>query len=244
MLRTLKRWWSGTDAGVDLAAVQAWAADAGCTARRDRDSGKLVIEGCFDRLRWRFEHGVPQRNYLHGGEARMRMALPLPHDLHLLLMSRDLFDRLESAAYERYTRPVGRSVDSHVPEELRWLATYPRVTLPAHPGFGAACRMVASQPNAGRAWVDGPLADRLVAFGDDAAGGPPLLLMTLGGRLYLRMEVPRLQLALLEEIVALFRLASDRAREVLAGWSEEGEGAWTSTRALGWHTASHIELPL
>lgn len=244
MLSTLKRWWSGADGPVDLAAVQAWASGAGYVARRDKDSGKLTIEGEFDQMRWRFEHGSPQRSYLQGGEARMRIELPIPHDLHLMLMSRGLAEKLETAAYERYTRSIETSIDTTAPEELRWLATYPKVALPASPPLHRGFGMVASLPNAGRAWIAGRLGERLAEFGAGALQGAPLLLMTLRSRLYLRMQAPSLPLPLLEDIVALFRVASGRAREVLSGWAEEGDGAWTSTNALSWHNDAHVELPL
>lgn len=244
MLKALKRWFAGSDPAVDLSAVQAWASGAGYEVRRDKETGKLTVEGEFDQQRWRFEYGAPQRSYVQGGEARMRMELALPPDLHLLLMSRGLVEQLEAAAYERYTKSVETYIDGAAPEELRWLAMYPKVALPAEPPLSRMFGMVASLPNAGRAWVNGRLAERLSDFGHGALHGAPFLIMTLRGRMYLRMQAPTLPVALLEEIVALFRVASGRAREVLIGWAEEGDGAWTSTTSTAWHNELHIELPL
>ncbi|AKJ29810.1 hypothetical protein AAW51_3119 [Caldimonas brevitalea] len=212
--------------------------------RRDRESLKLLIEGDFDGQRWRLEYGPPQRSYIDGLELRMRMELHLPPTLNVLLVTRLLKDKLEAAAFERFTKRVETHIDTASPEEMRWLAMYPKVALPSTPALKLHYGMVSNAPHAASAWVQGAFGERLAVLPVTSLEGIPFVLMTLRGRLYLRMRLPTLPLSLMEEVVELFRLAADRAKDAMAQWEEDTDGSWLSTTSIAWHTDSHIELPI
>ncbi|MCW7537852.1 hypothetical protein OOT46_08325 [Aquabacterium sp. A7-Y] len=244
MLNALKRWLGGPGPVVDLASVEAWALGRGYQLRRDRESLKVLMEGDYDGERWRLEYGPPQRAYIDGLELRMRMELHLPPTLNVLLMTRVLKDKLETAAFERFTKRVETHIDTASPEEMRWLAMYPKVALPSSPPLKQHFGMVSNAPHAASGWVQGPLGERLSVQAVSTLEGVPFVLMTLRGRLYLRMRLPKLPLSLLEEVVELFRLAAERAKEAMLAWEEDSDGSWMSTTSIAWQHDSHIELPL
>ncbi|WKB52933.1 hypothetical protein [Eleftheria terrae] len=244
MLNALKRWLGGAGPVVDLVSVEAWAQGRGWLLRRDRESLKLLMEGDFDGQRWRLEYGPPQRGYIEGLELRMRIELHLPPTLNVLLMTRVLKDKLETAAFERFTKRVETHIDTASPEEMRWLAMYPKVALPSSPALKQHFGMVSNAPHAASGWLQGPLGDRLAVLAVTTLDGISFAMMTLRGRLYLRMRLPKLPLSLLEEVVELFRLAAERAKESMSQWEEDSDGSWMSTTSIAWHAESHIELPL
>ena len=244
MLNALKRLLGGSGSSIDWPAIEAWAGKLGCEMRRERDPFKVVFEGQFERgERWRLEYGTTQRNYIDGNELRMRMELQLPPSLNVLLLSRALKEKLEAQAFERFTRAMATQIDTHSPEEMRWLAMYPKVALREPEGLRSHYGMVANAPNAATSWLEGRLGQRLVEFGA-GTDGAPFVLMTLRGRLYMRLGAPSLSVQLLEEALGLFRLAAMRAKETLSQWAEDDDGSWVSTTSHAWSADSHIELPV
>lgn len=244
MLNALKRLFGGAGGSIDWPAIEAWAANLDYQMRRERDPFKVVFEGHYERSeRWRLEYGATQRGYIEGNELRMRMELQLPPSLNVLLLSRPLKEKLEAAAFERFTKAMATQIDSALPEEMRWLAMYPKVALREPEGIKSHYGMVANAPNAAASWLEGRLGKRLLEFaaGIDRA---PFVLMTMRGRLYLRLAAPMLSVQLLEEVVGVFRLAAGRARETLSQWVEDDDGSWVSTTSHAWSADSHIELPV
>lgn len=245
MLNALKRLFAGKSVEVDWPAVEAWARHLGLGLRHERDPFKVVCEGAFDAAqRWRLEYGTPQRDYIEGHELRARVELDLPPTLNVLLLSRPLKEQLEAAAFERFTQAMATRIDTASPEEMRWLAMYPKVALRASEALRTRYSLVANAPAAALAWLDGRLAQRL---GEHAAGmqDAPFVLMTLRGRLYLRQAAAApLNVQLLEETLDLLKLASARARETLAQWTEDDDGSWVSTTSHAWAIDTHIDLPL
>jgi hypothetical protein len=244
MLNALKRLLGGSGSSIDWPAIEAWARNLDCQMRRERDPFKVVFDGHFEPAeRWRLEYGTTQRGYIDGNELRMRMELQLPPSLNVLLLSRTLKEKLESQAYERFTKAMTTQIDINSPEEMRWLAMYPKVALREPEGMRSRYGMVANAPNAAASWLEGRLGTRLLEFGAGTEGAA-FVLMTLRGRLYLRLGTPTLSVHLLEEVLGLFRLAATRARETLAQWAEDDDGSWVSTTSHAWAADSHIELPV
>jgi hypothetical protein len=216
MLDAIKRWISGGSPGPDWSEFSEWAQRHGRVFRRAHGDAGFVVEGSFSKEPWRLEWGPPQRVYITARELRLRMELQLPSSLQMLLMSRSLMETLERETFERYTVGNQTVIDTSTPEEMRWLAMFPKVTLQhlakeARPYYGA----VAADAETARQWVQGVLAQRLAdATTRLLRHEPPFLLMTLRGRLYLRMEMPVPEPGTLSQAVSLFEAAAQAARAV------------------------------
>ena len=233
MLDALRRFLAGGAHGGDGRAVAAWVARRG--AHLVRTSKALVIDGAMGPRAWRLEWGTPQRGYIQGNELRLRMELGLSQELHMMLLSRPLMDELERRTFENFTATMQTQIDASTPEEMRWLAMYPKIALAANLDFRHRFAVVSSSPQAAVAWIAGPVAERLSsAARGPLAGATPFLVMTLRGRIYLRLELPTLDLATFDAMVDLFETAAERALLVNGG---PGESApWPDTASTVWQT--------
>ena len=243
MLDSFKRWAAGASEGPAWGGVADWARERKGVFKRARDNEGFVVDGMLDERRaWRLEWGPPQRSYIDGRELRLRIELGLPPELQMLLMSRPLMETLERQTFERYTEQMQTQIDVSTPEEMRWLAMLPKVAIAAkevRTRFGA----LAMVPRFGAAWLEGALAQRLA----DAALGvlsaePPLVLMTLRGRVYLRTQLAEPDPASLSALTDLFETAAAQALRVAGGAAEGGEG-WPSTASTAWQTQLQPEPP-
>ena len=242
MFDSVKRLLAGGDEGADWRAISAWASQRGARFKRSRDGDGFIVEGQCDAGPWRLEWGPPQRSYIEGHELRLRIELGLPPELQMLLMSRPLMETLERQTFERYTEQMQTQIDVSTPEEMRWLAMLPKVPIASkelRTRFGA----LAMVPRFGAAWLEGALAQRLA----DAVPGvlnaePPLVLMTLRGRVYLRTQLAEPDPASLTAMTDLFETAAAQAVRVAGGAGEGGEG-WPSTASTAWQTQLQPEPP-
>ncbi len=201
-----------------------------------RENEGFVVDGLLDGRAWRLEWGPPQRGYIESQELRLRMELGLPQDLQMLLLSRPLMETLERWTFEHYTENMQTRIDVSTPEEMRWLAMFPKVTLAAPKDLKNRFAAVAANPPTAAAWIDGPLSERLaVAARGPLADEPPLVLMTLRGRLYLRLELAEPEVPAIESMVALFETAVAQAMRV-AGGSREHAEAPPSAAPTAWQT--------
>ncbi len=237
MLDALKRWIAGGPDGPDWPAVADWARQRGGQFKRAHDDAGFVIDGLLDGRAWRLEWGPPQRAYIEGHELRLRMELGLSQDLQMLLMSRALMETLERQTFERYTEQMQTHIDVATPEEMRWLAMFPKVPLGVdNKDVKRRFAAVAASPTMAAAWIAGPLAERLA----EVARSPlpaetPLVLMTLRGRAYLRLQLAEPDVATIEAMVNLFEAAAAQAVRVTGG-PHEGPDAWPSTASTAWQT--------
>ena len=236
MLDALKRWIAGGPDAPGWPARAEWARQRGAQFKRAHDDAGFVIEGQLDGRDWRLEWGPPQRAYIEGHELRLRMELGLSQDLQMLLMSRPLLETLERQTFERYTEQMQTHIDLATPEEMRWLAMFPKVTLSLDKEVRRRFAAVASSPPAGAAWIAGPLAEQLA----EVAQGPlpaetPLVLMTLRGRVYLRLQLAEPDVATVAAMVSLFEAAAAQAVRV-AGGPRERADSWPSTASTAWQT--------
>ncbi|MDE2095171.1 MAG: hypothetical protein KGL99_03695 [Burkholderiales bacterium] len=236
MLASLKRLFASRAIDRDLTDISQWAQRRGLGFKRARGDDGFVIDGTLEGKPWRIEWGPPHRPYIAGHELRLRMELDLPSDMQMLLLSRPLMDALERQTFEEFTDNVQTQIGTKTPEEMRWLVMFPKVdlstlkTLRAH--FGA----VASLPAAGLAWLDGPLAHALeqatkTLLRDD----PPFVLMTLRGRVYLRMQLASPESKSVATALALFETAVTQTLHALQ--AAEGVASRASSRDSGATTA-------
>lgn len=217
-------------------AVAGWARRSGYVHKREKDGDGFAVEGSFDGKPWRVEWGRPQRRYIEGHELRMRMVLGVPPDLQLLLMTRSLRERLASEAFEHATQSNQTALDDSIGEETRWLVVLPKIPLAGSPVLRNCYSGVASHRHEGAAWLEGPLAHALERAATTWLNAePPFLLMTLRGRLYLRLQLTSPEEADIASALALFGIAGASARRVArsrgdeaADWSTSSTTAWQS----------------
>lgn len=245
MLDAIKRWISGGPPGPDWSEFSQWAQRNGHGFKRAHGDEGFVVDGSCDAQPWRLEWGPPQRAYITARELRLRMELQLPSGLQMLLMSHALMETLERETFERYTQGNQTVIDTSTPEEMRWLAMFPKLTLQhlakeARFHYGA----VASDPETAQQWVQGALAQRLA----DAATRllrhePPFVLMTLRGRLYMRMEMALPEVATLSQAVSLFEAGAQSALALReANATPESAQQWPDAESTAW-TDLHPEQP-
>lgn len=237
MLQSLKRWIGGKRTGSDGRALQAWARQRGLAVKRVPADDGLVIEGRAHGAAWRMEWGTPQRAYLLDRELRLRMDLGLPQAMQMLVTSRALAEELEQAAYALFTQDMQTQIDSGMPEEMRWLAMFPKTQVASMKALRARYTCVANAAAPLAAWLNGELVGQLEAASRSwLAHDEPMVLMTLRGRLYLRLESLHPEAEMLDGVMALYEAA---ARSALAGAeSVIGQQAWPTTASTAWQ--SHL----
>lgn len=243
MLDSIKRWIGGTRGKPDGRAVQAWALQRGLSAKRVRQDEGIVVEGTFNGKAWRMEWGAPQRSYLLDRELRMRMDLQLPVAMQMLITSRALAEELEQAAYALFTQDMQTQIDSGMPEEMRWLAMFPKVQVAAMKPLRSRFSAVANAPGPLNAWIDPALTTQL----DEAsrhwlANDEPMVLMTLRGRLYLRFEALEPTAQMLDGALALYEAAAHSALAAAASVAAQQQ-AWPASSSTAWQSHLPSEFP-
>jgi hypothetical protein len=236
MLDALRRLFARRAEKVDWAAVVDWARHRQAQFKRTHDGAGFVVAGVLEGRPWRLEWGPPQRNYIEGNELRLRMALGLSQELNMMVMSRPLMETLESRTFDDYTADLQTQIDVATPEEMRWLAMFPRVPLTAAKDLKQHFGAVALSASAAAAWIEGPLCERLSAAAHRTlAADPPFVLMTLRGRLYLRLQLPDPDVPTIDAMVTLFETAAVQAVHAGAG-PGEGHEAWPHAASTAWQT--------
>jgi hypothetical protein len=238
MLGPIKRWMNGGPPGPDWRALVAWAKQRGHQFKRVRDGEGFAIEGQFPELRgikWRLEWGPPQRPYIPTRELRVRAEVELNSGLQMLVLSGALFEQLEHDTFELYTETMQTRIDSSTPEEMRWLAMFPKVQLSQVRAVRLHFAAVASVPQMAERWLSGALGAQLAqARIGLLAAQAPFLLMTQRTRVQMRVECEFPGAREIEQAMALFETA---LREALALRAErDGESAGPSEG--GWPTGS------
>ena len=246
MLKQIKRWISGSPTGPDWSDVSAWAEKRDYGFKRAKDDEGFVIDGSFGTRPWRLEWGPPQRAYITSHELRLRMELQLSSSLQMLVMSRALMEMLERETFERYTQSNQTLIDVSTPEEMRWLAMFPKVNLVDLPkNVKSNFAAVASEPQNAANWVD-------AAFGQQLAHAslgllrdqPPFVVMTLRGRVYMRLQFELPDPVAIGQAIDLFQAAAAAALRVSSGAHEgPAAGDWPTTASTAWQTDLTPEDP-
>ncbi len=245
MLSLLKRWWARSRgrAGGGLDAIEAWAARSGLRYRADEGGLRFVIEAPCAGQTLRMEWGPSQRSYIAGDELRIRVDLNLPGALQLLAMTRPLMERLEQETFERYTQEAQTIIDMSHPEEMRWLAMFPKIDLSFDKMLQARYGVLGVNTVLGMAWINGPLGEQLAKSTQNLlANQDPFLLMAMRGKMYLRLQLAQPGPESLSHCLAVFDAAVQSALQ-LTGQMPPGGGEWASTASSSWLTPSALDDP-
>jgi hypothetical protein len=236
MLESIRRLLERATRRAEGDAIAGWARRAGHVYKREKDGDGFAIDGQFDGKPWRLEWGRPQRPYIEGHELRMRMVLDIAPDLQMLLMTKPLRERLAKDAFEQATQTNQTSLNDTVGEETRWLVVFPKISLSTSQILRNCFAGVSSLSLEGQAWLEGALAHALErAAASWLSAQPPFLLMTLRGRIYLRLQLSSVDETDLAAVVTLFGVAAAAARRVArtrgdvpVAWAASSSSAWQS----------------
>ncbi len=229
MLDAIRRIFSSKPAGPDWRAESGWAKSQGFAFKQVPESAGFAIDGQFGDQAWRLEWGPPQRRYVATRELRMRMELSLHQDPSMMVLSRSLLDLLEQETFDDFTQGTQTYVGSSVPEEMRWLAMWPRASLSGQREVRQHFAALGVVPEVAGSWLEGPLAAQLLAaLPGLLRAGPPFMLMCHRGRLYLRMELAEPAAADLADAVALFAVAGQQLLRLEGRGSEAADWATTA----------------
>jgi hypothetical protein len=195
------------------APVSEWAATQGFGFSIDDTGQNIALEGKVGGRPWRLQLGRPSRNYIFGEEVRARAELGVDESVAVLVMNRPLKEALEKRAYELYTNDLQTSVDSRLPEEMRWLAMYDEVGWDSLPGeFWSRLSVLTDSRESALTWLDPSLAQLMMKW---PAPGPsaevPFMVLLLNGKAYLRMEYTPADLAILQHAAHIFTSACESA---------------------------------
>lgn len=234
MLDAFKRMFTGKPPGPDWRTVSGWAKSQQFVFKRVREPEGFAIDGNFGSLPWRLEWGPPQRSYIPTRELRLRMALDLPADLQMMVLSRSLLEHLEHQTFEDFTQSTQTYVGSAVPEEMRWLAMWPRAALAGQRELRQHVAALGVDPAFAETWIDGALGKQLLSAADGLLKPQPaFLLMCHRGRLYLRMELAEADSPVLADAVALFAVAAQQALRTAGRVADARD--WSSTASAAWN---------
>ncbi|MEO8279262.1 MAG: hypothetical protein ABI564_06185 [Ideonella sp.] len=240
MLDAIRRIFSGKPAGPDWRSESGWAKAQGFAFKQVPDSAGFAIDGQFDDRAWRLEWGPPQRRYVQTRELRMRMELSLRQDPSMMVLSRRLLDLLEQETFDDFTQGTQTYVGSSVPEEMRWLAMWPRASLSGQREVRQHFAALGVLPDVAGSWLEGRLGSQLLAAQPGLLrAAPPFMLMCHRSRLYLRMELAEIGSTDLAEAIAIFAVA---AQQLLRLEGRESEGAaWTATALASWQALEQAD---
>ncbi|MDQ2736902.1 MAG: hypothetical protein M3Y55_18370 [Pseudomonadota bacterium] len=229
-----KSFFASQGLGADFSEVSAWAKKCGHSFKREKDGLGFVVDGKQGATPWRIEWGPPQRPYIAGHELRIRMELGLPPDLQMLLLSKSLMEALEKQAFEQFTESNQTEMGDATPEETRWLVMFPKMPLNGSKILRSNFGGVSSLPNEGPAWLDGPLGRALERSASLLlCEKPPFILMTLRGRIYMRLQLASADQIDVAAAIALFETAATEALRVGSARGEE-PAAWSQTLSTAW----------
>ena len=245
MLPSLKRWWARSlgraDAGLD--AIEVWATKSGMRHRRDDGGIRFAIEAPCAGHTLRMEWGPSQRSYIAGDELRIRLDLNLPGGLQVLAMTRPLMERLEHETFERYTQEAQTIIDMSHPEEMRWLAMFPKIDLSFDKVLQSRFGVLGVNTVLGMAWINGPLGEQLAKSTQNLlASDVPFVLMALRGKLYLRLQLAQPDPESLSQCLSVFDAAVQSALQ-LSGQMPSGSGDWSPTAGSSWLMPSALDDP-
>ena len=120
---------------------------------------------------------------------------------------------------------------------MRWLVMFPKVNLSTLKTLRSRFGAVASDPVAGLAWLDGPLANMLErAAGSFLGDEPPFVLMTLRSRAYLRLQLAVPDASVISAALALFETAVAQALRAAGGTAGDSHAAWGPTSSTAWQS--------
>lgn len=234
MLDGLKRLFSGggNAPAEDWGELKPWADGKQYTLRAVPGEG-FVVDGRLGATPWRLEWGPSQRPYIVGQELRIRSELGLNPDLQLVLMNRQLQEKMEKDVFDQYVEGVQTRIDNQTPPEMRWLVMFPKLGGSEMAELRERYVALASIKGWLVAWLQGALAQTLAATRVDPA--TPVVLMIGRGRLMLRTALPEAEVAPLQAWLRVFETAMREARRVA---NENTDSISPSTQPSMWSTSA------
>jgi len=193
--------------------VSEWAATRGFGFSVDGTGQNIALEGKVEGRAWKLVLGKPTRNYIFGEEVRGRAELGIDESVAVLVMNRPLKEALEKRAYEMYTNDLQTSVDTSMPEEMRWLAMFDEVGWESLPeAFWSRLAILSDNREYALAWIDGPLAELMIDWPSPAPSAEvPFIVLLMNGKAYLRMEYTPAELGTLQHASQIFTSACESA---------------------------------
>lgn len=193
--------------------VSEWAGTQGFAFSVDGANQGIALEGKVGGKPWRIQLGRPTRNYILGQEVRARGELRIDENVAVLVMNRPLKEALEKRAYQIYTDNLQTSVDSSMPEEMRWLAMFEEVGWEDIPReFWDRYSVMTDNRESAMAWLVDALPQLMLKW---PAPGPhaevPFMVLLLNGKAYLRMEYTPADIATLQHAALIFTTACESA---------------------------------
>lgn len=194
-----------------MGPMSEWAATQGFAFTAS--GAAFQLQGDIGGRPWKMEVGRPSRKYIQGEELRARAELGVDPDVAVVLMNRPLKNVLEKQAYSHYTDSLRTSVDSSLPEELRWLAMYQEVGWESAPRvFWDRYSILADTREHALAWFDSALVRQLLEWPAPAPEPTvPFMMMLLRGKAYLRMQQGAAQVPVLQHASQVFHSACESA---------------------------------
>ena len=146
MFERIKKLFTATDApsstpatvAAEVLRLKGWAKEQGLDLKLEdaapgkRHAALYSLQGLVEAKTWRMEGGPPLRDFVHGGELRFRSELGILSSVSVVVMNRTLKNALEKRAFKLYTDSLQTTLDPKLPEEMRWLAMFPKVNLSAY----------------------------------------------------------------------------------------------------------------
>lgn len=195
--------------------IRHWADDRHFAWRPSRGEPGFVIDGRLGAVPWRLEWGPSKRGYIAGSELRLRAKVATGRDLQVLLMTRELQQRLEAEVFDQFVGDLQTRLDTSTPAEVRWLVMYPVMTgLDADP-LGERWSAVSNARQWLLAWLDGGLGKALAGLDDDDV--PAVALVINRGRCTLRVQVDDPGVDVIERWLRVFESGLRQARRSTGG---------------------------
>jgi len=156
--------------------------------------------------------------------------------MQMLIVSKSLMESLEKQAFEQFTESNQTEMGATTPEETRWLVMFPKIAMNGSKTLRSTFAGVSSLPHEGQAWLEGPLSHGLErAAASWLNAQPPFLLMTLRGRIYLRLQLASADEQDVAAAVALFGVAAASARRVARARGDEPV-SWSASTTSAWQS--------
>jgi hypothetical protein len=215
MFESIKRMLGSSAAARDDGqALAAWAKAEGFTFKhvKHKSGVGFVVESGRG---WRVELGPSQRPYITGQELRFRADTGLHGDVQMIMVTRVLAQTLESEVFNRFTNANQTQIDNTMPDEMRWLAMHPRMSLSASALLAKRFAMFCNAETVAQLWLD---AGTVAVLEQAASGwwtdGLMLVLTVNRGILTIRMAGQNVEAAQLKMVGDLFGKLMTRMRVV------------------------------
>ncbi|MBH9553739.1 hypothetical protein [Inhella gelatinilytica] len=237
MFDQVKHWMKQRANAAAWKGIAEWASSRSARFVQTQEADGFLIDQPQHALgHLRVEWGPSQRGYISGQEMRVRWELKLNPELQLMVIERELRDRLERAVFDAFTDTLQTRIETDTPEEMRWLVMFAQWDQWKSKLARARFSACAAAKEVAAAWLDGALTDALAHASQDLVpAGTPFVLQVQRGNLYLRMPVAEPTLDQIKAFVGLAEVAAKEAKRVDqlisegVSWAQSGVSGWQSS---------------